>query len=169
MSSTPKDSPFDGSLDEWPELLDGWFRSECEEVWRRRQSHGDESIAEKARNLLRFGAARTLQGHPPPDFTRFVAACILSHLEGVEPTLDHAFRLRKSRSGKPISGKKEAAVVEAFAGAMADNQQRSKKERVDLALLAAFQAHHGWRPAEHEDVGDRMRATRDVLRTHGRL
>jgi hypothetical protein len=164
--------PFDGSLDEYPELLDGWFQAECAELWKRKLSPEDKDLREKAINLLRYGATKTLQGHPPPAFLRFVAVCLLTHIDGHEPSLDHAFRL-KAKKGRKVAllPSKEISVIEAFSGAMyqSQNEKRSKKARVDAALIAAFKVHHGWKPALHELDGERMRATRKVLRRYGNL
>jgi hypothetical protein len=163
--------PFDGSLDDYPELLNGWFQAECAELWRGKLAPEDSGLREKAMNLLRFGAMKTLQGHPPPDFIRYMAACILSHVDGKQPSLDHAFRLTAAKGRTSIPPSKEMEVVESFTGAMYGSHggKLRKKERIAAALAEAFKVHHGWKPAAHEVVGDRMRATRKILQRYGNL
>jgi hypothetical protein len=129
-------------------LESAWLEAACDEVVLRTVSYGDGDLANKAARVLRVGALQILNGHRSDRFLEFLALGILSHLDGDEASLDHAFRL-KSRTGRPpFSVEKEADVIAAFQRAILKLHGAPPLQRWDRALNWAIKARYGASPKE---------------------
>ncbi len=149
-------------------------------------SPGDISLNEKARWVLETGAKHIAEGRPSIEFLQFIAYALARTLNGDEPSLDHAFRL-KARNRRPTKDPYADPAVIAYLAQMKEyscrttdsnltqaEATRSLKKAKKNAIDKAYEARWGATPQSHKiekinltDIDGRKRSIRSTLKKLG--